>query len=794
MKSSDSPPALRLEIFLISLAAIVLEVSYTRVFSFKLAYYFTYLIIGIALLGLGAGAVAVSTFPGLRARGPERTVALCGVAGAVAVLLSYLVVAYLQVNAVDMVKAISSGETAIFWSEAGKLGFLCFSLFTPFLAVGVAIAVILSGDAARINQLYFSDLVGAGLGCALVVPLMNLLSPPGCVALAGMILGVAAIRYARWPGLVAAALLSIGVMAPGILPDPVPDSIKTLSPQKQNMRTLYSEWNPVFRVDALEFHQGLIMLAHDGMWGSVIPRFAGKLATKEYYEKEIRGLPFALLPPGPDVLIIGSAGGNEIVASVRYEASRIRGVELNPVTISLLTEVFAEWTGGVAALPNVEVHNAEGRSFLMRDRDAVDLIWFVAPDSYAAMNAATSGAFVLSESYLYTVEMLEESLAHLTSDGIICAQFGELRFNEGAKRSARYLATAREAFRRIGIEDFSRHVMVSTSGQGAFTHSTIVLKRTPFEESDARAFAEQIGKDKTGLVRYSLLERDPEVEVLDIIDLPAQELDAWFDAWPTLVHPITDDAPFFWHFVRFRDALQPLRGFDLEHGFGEQLLVVLLLISTVFALLFLIVPLFARREVWRSIPHKMSAAIFFAALGMGFMLLEITLIQRLTLLLGYPTHSLSVTLFSLLIFAGAGSLLSERFSNPQQILPPTLGALAVLVLLYAFGLGPLTNAIISWPFVARMLVALVILAPLGLCLGVFMPLGLRTVAGWTEYGEEYVAWAWAVNGFFSVISSLGATILAMLFGFTAVMFVALGLYAIGTLSLLRVSAGRGQTG
>src|SRR5262249_7132028 len=151
------------------------------------------------------------------------------------------------------------------------------------------------------------------------------------------------------------------------------------------------------------------------------------------------------------------------LAGLYFGASHVTGVELNPVTYSLLTTHFADYSGHLPENKRVTLFNAEGRSFLGRDKSKYDIILFVAPDSYSAMNAATSGAFVLSESYLYTAEMVMESLNHLTDQGLICMDFGEFDFERRPNRTARYLGTAREAFRRMGIPNFEKHVLLSTS-------------------------------------------------------------------------------------------------------------------------------------------------------------------------------------------------------------------------------------------------------------------------------------------------------------------------------------------
>ena len=183
--------------------------------------------------------------------------------------------------------------------------------------------------------------------------------------------------------------------------------------------------------------------------------------------------------------------------------------------------------------------------------------------------------------------------------------------------------------------------------------------------------------------------------------------------------------------------------------------------------------------------------MYFAALGVGFMFFEICLIQRLTLFLGYPTYSLTVTLFAILTSTGLGSLLSERLEAPTGRLLSTLAlVLTTLVMFYAFGLTPLIQSLIGAPLTARIVLAVAVLSPLGICLGVFMPLGLRTISATTTHGQEYIAWAWAINGFFSVLSSLFATILSMVVGFTAVMWIALVIYLIGIAALWRIAPGR----
>jgi hypothetical protein len=213
-------------------------------------------------------------------------------------------------------------------------------------------------------------------------------------------------------------------------------------------------------------------------------------------------------------------------------------------------------------------------------------------------------------------------------------------------------------------------------------------------------------------------------------------------------------------------------------------LLLLLVIAALFAVVFLLLPFLFIRKEWKALPAKGISAVYFAALGLAFMLYEVTMIQRLTEYLGFPTYSLTVTLASILVFTGVGALLSNRFAdNPKRALPVILGALVALTVFYRFALSPLTEATLSAPFAVRVLISFALLAPLGLCLGMFMPLGLRTVGAMSDHADEYVAWGWAINGVFSVIGSVLTTILSMSWGFRTVQVVALGIYLFAGLAL-----------
>jgi hypothetical protein len=793
----------QLEILLVSFAALLLEISYTRVVSFKLYYYYVYLIIGLALLGIGAGGVLVAVSARIRRTSTDVILLWCLLLGSASVGIGYLVVALTTIDTL----AIWDYGTWASVTNLLRLVAICLALFAPFIAVGVVLATLFGRGAERIGRLYFADLVGAGLACAVVVSLLTWIGPPATIALAGLVFAVAGIRIATRvsrrviPAVLAvAAILAVIVAAPDLLPEQRTEAGKFSTVEES---TEYSSWSPLFRVDVQDFTEfsGSKLLLHDGLFGSAIYEFDGDVSGLTRFDTDPRSLPYATSDePYERVLIIGAAGGNEILASLYFGSDEIDAVELNPVTYDLVTDRYAEYAGNIAEHPKVNYINDEGRSYLARSDEPYDLIWYPAPDSYSAANAATAGAFVLSESYLYTSEAVVESLEHLSPNGLLAVQFGEFAIDGNPTRTTRYVSTARHALNELGIDDPSDHILVVNTDAERFADlSTILVKREPFTDAEVDGVIASL-EDLRPLTEVSYAPGNPIDGNPATIVATADEdtLDDFYANYPASVGPITDDGPFFWHFKPFGDVIRnfgdPVDPTDPEDTVGERVLLLLLLIAVVLASVFLLLPFVLIRNVWSALPRKGVSAIYFLCLGLGFIFFEIVLIQRLTLFLGYPTYSLTVTLASILLFTGVGALLSGRYQHHRQrALPVLVVVLVVLTLFYQFALPELTDGWLAWPLAARISVAFLVLAPLGICLGTFMPFGLGAVAGITEFPREYVAWGWAVNGFSSVIGAVLATILAMSFGFRVVLFLALIAYLVALLALRSLLRTKGPT-
>jgi hypothetical protein len=318
--------------------------------------------------------------------------------------------------------------------------------------------------------------------------------------------------------------------------------------------------------------------------------------------------------------------------------------------------------------------------------------------------------------------------------------------------------------------------------------STIIVKRKPLTDAEVRRFVGTIDDVEGSVLRYAPGEDFAPTVTSRAVTTNNDKLEEFYESYRYDVTPIDDDAPFFWHFARFGTVIsefgEKINRDDPEDTIGERVLLLLLGVAIVLAGIFLLLPFLRIRKTWMALPRKRMSGVYFAALGFGFLFFEITLIQKLILFLGYPTYSLTVTLASILLFTGIGALISGRYTHLlDRVVPVLLATITALTVFYTFALEPLTDGLLGAPLAIRIIVAFVVLAPLGICLGAFMPMGISAVARLTNHSNEYVAWGWAVNGFASVIGSVLTTILAMSIGFKLVLVLGLGVYVIALAAL-----------
>ena len=316
-------------IFLVSLAGLLLEVGYTRIVSYKLWYYYTYLVIGLALLGIGSGGILVVLSKRLRATATQRIIALCSIFGAISIVIGYLVISRIPVNTVS----IWDYGTADSFANLGIVAVICFAIFASFIALGIIVATILGRAPDGIGRLYFADLIGAGLGCLAAIPLISSLGPPDVIMVSALIftgvglLALTAQRSAWLMGVGAVVAVGLVLIVTGVIE--LPD-VRTEDTKAGPANAAFSEWGPVFRIDVLFVPGNAALLLHDGTFGSAMHKYNDNPKSLTSYDKDPRALPFKVLgqPPKKE-LIIGSAAGQRDpgVAALQVEEDRGRRAE-----------------------------------------------------------------------------------------------------------------------------------------------------------------------------------------------------------------------------------------------------------------------------------------------------------------------------------------------------------------------------------------------------------------------------------------------------------------------------------
>jgi hypothetical protein len=808
---SEPHTGLYAAILLASAGLLMLEISLTRLFSFTIWYHLTYLTISVALLGFGSSGAIVAAFPNLfRERGHGRLVKLL-IGGALAVAFALLYCTRFPLDVLQI-------QTAPFRFSTALLGYYI-AVGLPFLLAGFAIGLPFAAYPERMGRLYFWDLLGASLGCLLAVTTIEVLGVPGMVLFAAglMLAAAAALGIGLGGTRRLRAIAVIGVIAVTWLASAAPlgDRIEiVVTPSKvppseaaaKAGQEYFSAWTALNRVDAAGWDApstsqywagaglregyagplpGVGSVTYDGCNGSNIYGFDGDFGKFAMLEQHLLRTPY-LLTESPKVLVIGVGGGIDMFNAIVQGASHVTGAELQPKTVNLLKERLREFTGGFYDRPDVELLASEGRHFIRKSRDEFDIIQITTVDTFAAQ---ATGAYVLAESYLYTTEAMEDYLGHLTDDGLLSFVVGDLVYKGGIPPplGTRAALVGLRALARIGAARPSDHLIVLGANNPVDTavSEEIIIKKQPLSRSDVDtvlAFAEANGFQ----VLYapeSLTKRRFELSTLLGDDEAARTADldaAWFR-----MDAVSDDDPFFYNVGKWSNFGHGASLFYMFPGssIGQLVLVLMLVQSTLLGAALIVVPL--RRGAREGLQGRRVAAYlaYFLALGVGFMFIEISFVQSFVLFLGSPTHALSVTILSLLLFSSFGALTSSRFAGePERALRRLAPIVVLVVIAYVLGLAKVFDHFLYLEFPWRVAIAVTAQLPVGLTLGMFMPLG---VACLTRDQPRMVPWAWGVNGIGSVAGTTLAVVIAMAFGFQVVALIAAALYAVGTTLLVR---------
>jgi hypothetical protein len=769
----------------ISAAILTLEITLTRVFSVTMWYHFAFMSISLALLGGAVAGVFVYLFarrlPEARLRDQLTWFTLLF---SIAIAVCFMLFLRIPFH----VKLL---RPPLKLNAVLRLALIYLDLAVPFFLGGVGITLALSRWSAQVGQVYFADLLGAGLGCLLSVLALNQLGGPGAILGAALIAGLAALLFAsgRQRGLVASwlvvlvALLAFRNQA-GFMP-----VVSTKAGDMDEQR-VYESWNSFSRVTVHEHwtpfafgwgmsatqqqpDPGHYLLLIDSAAGTPIQRFDGDLNSVQFLRDDVTSFAYYLLGQ-PSVLIIGPGGGRDVLTALVFGARQTTGVELNPAIVQAVRNDFGDYAGHVYDQPGVRIAVDDARRFIAGSHERYDLIQASVIDTWAA---TTAGAFALSENSLYTCEAFQSYYEHLTPGGLLSVSRWYLK--DQPAETLRLILLGMQAWERAGVSRPLEHVMVVLNPENWLAPeamATVLFKRTPFtpeETAIARREAERLG--------FTLLYAPG----LPVTDNPvtqavlAADRETFIRNYPLDISPPTDDRPFFFALARLGHLLnQDWNTSTVYRKSVESLnvLTVLLGITVVAAGLFVLGPLGVTRRRQRETVAQLRQLAYFAMLGLAFMLVEIPIVQRMTLYLGHPTYALAVVLFTLLISSGLGSLTTQQVPPPQaaEVVRQRLPLLLALILFQGYAGPLLLGWTQAWPLALRVATTVGLLAPLGFLMGMPFPLGWKWVS---RASTTATPWLWGINGALSVVGSVLAALVSIQFGFRITML--LGLLAYG---------------
>lgn len=801
-------------VFLLSAATIVFEIALTRVFSVAQWYHFAFMTVSLALLGFGASGSFLALFPQVVKRDLSTLLSNLCLLCAMSIVGGYLVSNHVPFDSYQIVY------------DRRQLLYLTLyylSLSVPFFFSGLAVAVLLSAAPERAGRAYFANLMGSGIGCPIALVLLGLAGGEATVILASLLGVLASLVLAcrrSWTRLALGVALAV-LLALGALRLPSFFEIR-MSPYKALSNALrypgaqivYRGWTAFARVDVVESEGIRSAPGLSYVHASGLPEQKGVFTDGEdlspltaassgaelsFLESLLVSLPYRLASQ-PRVLILEPGAGLDVLVAVHHEASEIVAVDSNPLVLEIVKDRYDEYVGGLYGREEVALVGEDGRSYLRRSQEKFDIIQVSLAEGYRPVG---SGAYSLSENYLYTTEAFIEYLDHLTPEGTLVLHRW---LQTPPSENVRVLSLALSALERLRVQNPGRHVIALRS---LYTGILLVGREgfTPEQIDAARRFSEEKrfdliyypGITPEEVNRYSVLEEPYYYEAYTEL-LGAADREAFYAAYPFDVTPPSDDRPFFFHFFRWSQTPEILRSLGKTWqpfgGSGYLVLMALLLLALFASAILVMLPLvFVRSEGERR--HGKRLFLYFLLLGLGYLFVEIPLIQRFILFLGHPVYAFATVLFSLLIFSGAGSLLSPRLPLRKAML-----ALCGLLVCYPILLPHLFQWLLGLPFACRLVAAVIMLAPLGFVMGVPFPSGIRLTG---RLAPGLVAWAWGVNGCASVLSSILAVMLAISQGFSRVLFAggaayALALVVIYTLAAQQPTAGgeaisaQGQTG
>ena len=790
---------------LLSAAALAFEVLLVRAFAIMQWHHFASMIISMALLGYGASGTLLTLARHRFAARAELSFAV------LAALFGFWVLAGVSVAQVVPLNLL---ELAWDRGQQVKLMLIYLVLALPFLLAGSGIGLALAVAGERVGKVYRSDLLGAGCGSLGVIGLLWLLPLADCFrATAAFALSAAAVGSGapRRNSLLAGACLAGAVLIPWVWPEawlaPRPSPYKELSlaltvPGARVVAERHGplgqlavvespdvpfRWAPGQSLMSTQEPPEQLAVFTDGSGMTAITRFDGEFDRLRYLDEQTAALPYHL-QARPRVLVLGAGGGADVLLARMFQASSVDAVELDPRMVELVRSRFGDFAGDLYA-PPVRIHVADARGFLQNSEQLYDIVQISLLNSFAA---AAGGLHGLGESTIYTLEAMRVLLDRLAPEGLLAIT----RWNSVPPRdSLKLFATAVQALRDRGVDDPGTRLAWIRGWRTA----TLLVKNGALSAEDAaavRTFSRERGFDLAWLPgmhedesnRFNLLEQPWFHQGASALLEP--DPGAFFASYKFDVTPATDDRPYFFHTLKASTLLELLRlperaGFNLVE-WGYPVLLATLGQALVASVLLILSPLLALRRAptgpqYRSQP-RVRVVLYFAALGLAFMFIEVTFIQRFQLFLGHTVYAVSAVLCAFLVFAGLGSGAARAFAlhvgSDRLAARIAVAGIALVAATHLLLLGDLFRHLTVLPLLFKVPISILAIAPLAFCMGMPFPLGLGSIqAG----APPLLPWAWGINGCASVVSAILASLLALHLGLRMVLLSAVALYVLAAL-------------
>lgn len=711
-----------------SAGALALEITLTRLLATLYYPPLIFAVLSLAVLGIGIGAALATTTPSLRPQIPLWMT----LAGASALVLTPVI---LLLSTVDLLPVLIA------------------SLGVPYVFVGLALTGFFSTYGEESRLLYAYDLVGAGIGALLVIPLLNLLGAIDALLVIGTWMVASALLYSAPRTAFAVTGVGVVLLVSNLTANWLTVDMDDLAADKpiqaalaNGGHILETRWDAFARTDLVVVPTQPHRLYVDGAAASIIPP-----AQNNDYLMEDIGL-FAFVTAQPEtVFSIGVGGGLDVWFAERIGAESITAVEVNPQSVALVRD-YADYSGDLYDRPNVRVLVDEGRSVLIREDTDYDLIFL---SQVVTLSAEMSG-YALTENVVFTVEAFADYWDHLTDEGYLALKL----YDEPTL--SRSLSIIVELLGDEGMTDREalHHTIALLDPSTEPPTPLLIVRRTPFTQQEAAVIGRAAQRVGFASLYLPQVQADPPLDGIEAGTSTYDEVIA--DADLDLSAP-TDDQPFFYQFERGLPAdLQPLL---LSLGAITVLGVVVLAV------------------IYRGGDGVFwSAVLYFAVLGAGFMLVEVTLIQKTRLFIGHPTIAITTVLAGVLVSGGLGSAWYHRREVDHLEWQP-LALVAVIALIWLFVWQVASPALIGLPLIGRVAFVLLTIAPLGFVMGIPFAAGLERVG---QINDHYLPLAWSINGVMTVAGSVLAITVAILAGYTLALVLGALAYGIGALAAQRL--------